>query len=75
LFDDRSQLAVIFFADMPDDKGLSIWGRPETVVVGDNFTLHCGATKYNYTKPISWFEKREGYATERQVQNNSGNFL
>ena len=60
---------------MPDDKGLSIWGRPETVVVGDNFTLHCGATKYNYTEPISLFEKREGYAAERQVQNNSGNFL
>jgi hypothetical protein len=45
------------------------------VVVGDNFTLHCGATKYNYSDSISWFEKREGYAREQQVQNNSGNFI
>jgi hypothetical protein len=59
---------------MPGDKGLSTWGKPETVVVGDNFTLHCGATKYNYTEPITWFEYRDGYTTERQVQNNSGNF-
>lgn len=64
-----------FFADMPDEKGLSIWGRPETVVVGDNFTLHCGATKYNYTEPILLFEKREGYPSERPVANNSGDFL
>jgi hypothetical protein len=60
---------------MPDDKELSIWGRPETVVIGDTVTLHCGATKYNYTGPISWFEYRDGYDVERLVQNNSGNFL
>jgi len=63
-----------FFPDMSDEKPLSIWGRPETVVAGDNFTLHCGATKYNYTEPLSWFEYREGYRIEQQVQNNSGNF-
>jgi hypothetical protein len=75
--DDSTHLAVIFFLfvpDMPDDKGLGIWGKPEYVVVGDNFTLHCGATKYNYTEPLSWFEYRDGYRVEQLVQNNSGNF-
>jgi hypothetical protein len=59
---------------MPNNKDLSIWGRPETVVAGDNFTLHCGATKYNYTEHLSWFEFRDGYHVEQLVQNNSGNF-
>jgi hypothetical protein len=63
------------FADIPDDKGFNIWGKPKNVVVGDNFTLHCGATKYNFTEPIAWYEKRDGYASEQPVQNNSGNLL
>jgi hypothetical protein len=65
----------ILFADIPDEKGFSIWGKPTKVVVGDNFTLYCGATKYNYTEPIVWFEKRDGNANEQPVQNSSGNLL
>jgi hypothetical protein len=60
---------------MPNDKDFSIWGRPEIVTAGDSFTLHCGATKYNYTEPISWFEYRNESGVEKPVQNNSGNFL
>jgi len=63
-----------FFPDMPDDKGHSIWGKPENVVVGDNFTLYCGVTKYNYTDSLTWFEYRNGYVVERLVLNNTGNF-
>ncbi|PNF14062.1 hypothetical protein B7P43_G03563 [Cryptotermes secundus] len=70
-----SETVSLFITDIPEDKDFSIWGKPEKVVVGDNFTLHCGATKYNYTEPILWFEKREGYDSDRQVQNNSGCFV
>ncbi|XP_021928983.1 vascular endothelial growth factor receptor 2-like isoform X4 [Zootermopsis nevadensis] len=67
-----SETLSLFVTDIPDEKVFSIWGKPEKVVVGDNFTLHCGASKYNFTEPIVWYEERDGYASEQPVRNNSG---
>lgn len=35
---------------MNDDKGKSIWGKNENVVVGDNLKMKCGEYKYNYNE-------------------------
>ncbi|XP_069682523.1 vascular endothelial growth factor receptor 1-like isoform X2 [Periplaneta americana] len=66
-----SDAVSLFVTDIPSEDGFAIWGKPEKVVAGDNMTLHCGATKYNYTHDVKWYEKRVGYSQEKEVENKT----
>jgi len=56
------------FLDIPN--GLDVIG-PSLVVEGDNITIQCGASKYNYDKNIKWIHQTLS-SEENPIKNNTG---
>ncbi|XP_074100379.1 PDGF- and VEGF-receptor related isoform X2 [Cotesia typhae] len=46
---------TIFFAEV--SGGFGIIETPKDVIIGDNITLTCGASIYNFTSNINWFDE------------------
>lgn len=51
-------------------NGLNIKGPP-VVVEGDNITVECGASKYNYHQNIRWVHKKLNNEEEYPLSNNN----
>ncbi|CAD6208770.1 GSCOCG00003578001-RA-CDS [Cotesia congregata] len=46
---------TIFFAEV--SGGFGILETPKDIIIGDNVTLTCGASIYNFTSEINWFDE------------------
>lgn len=53
---------IIIFTEV--NGGFGIIETPKDVIIGDNITLTCGASIYNFTSNINWFDKDDNQVNQ-----------